>query len=158
MAYILVHHLMALQALLRACSDGLGACGGDPHLMNVVAGSTGHAFGNMPRIGPVNELLVVALGKLIGVKMVIVAGCEGGRAIIRFQCSSRLVADRPPGLLVLRGPGPSIVARSADLHCHTLVSLAGLTMVSRFSKTAVLGKAACQEPLPWQASQAMPVS
>ena len=82
--------------------------------MYIVARGAGNAFCRMLGFGPVNELLMVPFGELVGIDVFHVASFEGGRSIIRFKSFAGGIAHRPAAPFDFSGFAP-VVARTADL-------------------------------------------
>ena len=72
MGHIAIDDFVAEQALLGTGSLGLILGGGNPQLMDIVAGSAGDAFPCVGRYFPVIELHVLAFGESIGIKELMV--------------------------------------------------------------------------------------
>ena len=72
MGHIAIDDFVAEQALLGTGSLGLILGGGNPELMDIVAGRAGDAFPCVGRFFPVIELHVPAFGESIGIKEFIV--------------------------------------------------------------------------------------
>ena len=66
---------------------------------------------------PVDVLLMVALGKLVGIHVFDVTGSKRSRFIIGSQCLAGRVSHRPSGAFHLGGFAP-VVAGTADLDGH----------------------------------------
>ena len=83
------------ETLLRAGCLGLGTRAGYSQLVHVMAGSASDTFHVMFGLQPINILLVVTLGKFIGIKIPDVPCGKRGGFKKRLQSFSRLVTDRP---------------------------------------------------------------
>jgi hypothetical protein len=95
MRQVVIQVGVALETLLRTGRLGLGSGAGHSQLMHVMAGSAVDPFRVMLGLHPINILLMVTLGKLIGIKIPNVACRKRGRFEIDFQSLSGLVANRP---------------------------------------------------------------
>ena len=74
--------------------------------MHKVAGGAGYAFHGMFGLLPVNELLMMAFRKLIGIHMFGVATGKRGGLVESLKRLAGLVAYRPAGTLDLGGMPP----------------------------------------------------
>ena len=81
----LIQDRMTFKALLGACSDSLGTGGRQADLVDVVARGARHSLPIMLRLLPVNVLLMMPFGKLIGIDVLDVALGKRGRSVISFK-------------------------------------------------------------------------
>lgn len=76
MRQVLIGLDMALEALFGSGRKGLRPSRRHANLMNVMAGGTGDAFFGVFGLLPVDVLLVVTFGKLVGIDMLDVTACK----------------------------------------------------------------------------------
>ncbi len=107
--------------------------------MHEMTGGTGDPFGGMFGVLPVEVLLVMLFCKLVGIDVIGVTGGKGGGFIIRLKRFSRSIAHRPAGSFFHGGFAP-VVARSANLNCHTHGQLGRVDDGLAFFKNRRLGK------------------
>ena len=143
---------MAFETLLGAGAHRLRLGRRQPDLMNVMTGGTGDPFGHMLGLHPVSVLLVMALAEVFRIVLYNVAFGIGFGYVVGFKGpAGAYPTGQAASSTLVEAPRlwhePQICAATPR------VNLARLTMVCRFSNTAVLGRAACHEPLPWQDSQ-----
>ena len=89
--------------------------GGHADLVHVMTRGAGYTFLGMFRPDPVEVLLVVTLGKLIGVNVFHITSLERNGFIVSLERLSWLVTHWPAGSFKLGGFA-AVVAGAADLH------------------------------------------
>jgi len=110
----LIQLVMTFETLPGAGTQCLRPGRRQSDLMDIMAGRAGDPFGRMLRLQPIDILLVMALGKVIGIVFFHIAlGIDLG-CIVGFKGHAGCKAHRPVGLLDLGGAAP-VVARTADL-------------------------------------------
>ena len=114
MGQVVVYDLVTVQTLLRTGPFCLKLRGRQAELMNVVTGRTGNPFSGMGGMLPIEVLLVVSLGELVGIDVLEVPSGIRGGFIIESQGTTRHITDRPLHPFHFCGH-TSIVTRTADL-------------------------------------------
>ena len=113
MSQVVIDHRVARQALFGPGFFGLELGRRYPQFVDKMAGSTAHPFRMVFGLAPIDILLVMSLGKFVGVKMLYRRRIAGGTKI-DLQGLSRLVADRPFHIFILGGFAP-VMAGTANL-------------------------------------------
>ena len=87
-------------------------------MVDIMATGATYPFGVMLGLLPVDVLLVMALGKFVGIEMSLIPGGKGCGFKVRRKRFPGFVADSPFSFFVLGG-FPSVVARPANLHSRS---------------------------------------